>query len=132
MANRRLPGAWRIAVVLPLCAVTAIAASHGTVADESAGILLQIDALRVVCVLRPEASGPRVQRPAAGSIPAQRGALQPLELEPVVTHVWIGLSTQLQPNTQITYTLNCQTAEIRRGLAARDLMWGAMQFNHRF
>lgn len=54
------------------------------------------------------------------------------EIEPVVAEAWMGFVTQLFEQTQLSYTLNYQTAEVRYGKAARDSVWGAVQFSHSF
>lgn len=54
------------------------------------------------------------------------------EIEPVVVEGWFGVATQLLENTQLSYTLNYQTAELREGAANRDALWGAVQFSHSF
>lgn len=54
------------------------------------------------------------------------------QIEPVVAEVWMGFVTQLFEQTQVSYTLNYQTAEIRHGPAARDAVWGAVQLSHSF
>jgi hypothetical protein len=54
------------------------------------------------------------------------------ELEPVLAEAWIGVVTQLMNQTQISYSLNYQTAEISHGPAARDALWGAVQLTHNF
>lgn len=54
------------------------------------------------------------------------------EIEPVLAEAWIGFVTQLFEQTQVSYTLNYQTAEIRKGPAARDYFWGAVQLSHSF
>lgn len=54
------------------------------------------------------------------------------EVEPVLAEAWVGFVTQLFEQTQVSYTLNYQTAEIRKGPAARDYLWGAVQLSHSF
>ena len=54
------------------------------------------------------------------------------EIEPIVAEAWVGFVTQLFEQTQVSYTLNYQTAEIRKGPAARDYFWGAVQLSHSF
>jgi hypothetical protein len=54
------------------------------------------------------------------------------ELRPVLAEAWIGVVTQVFAQTQLSYTLNYQTAEIRHGEAARDSFWGAVQLSHAF
>jgi hypothetical protein len=54
------------------------------------------------------------------------------EIEPIVAEAWIGLVTQIFENTQVSYTLNYQTAELREGLANREALWGAVQLSHSF
>jgi len=54
------------------------------------------------------------------------------EVEPLVAEAWMGVTSQVLGQTQMSYTLNFQTAEIRHGQAARDVLWGAVQISHRF
>ena len=54
------------------------------------------------------------------------------EVEPIVAEAWMGFTSQLFGQTQVSYTLNYQTAEISHGPAARDVVWGAVQISHRF
>jgi hypothetical protein len=54
------------------------------------------------------------------------------EVEPVVLEVWMGFVTQLFEQTQLSYTLNYQTAEVRDGDGERDAVWGAVQLTHSF
>lgn len=54
------------------------------------------------------------------------------EIEPIVAEVWIGVVTEIFDQTQISYTLNYQTAELREGEGARDALWGAVQLSHNF
>jgi hypothetical protein len=54
------------------------------------------------------------------------------EIEPIVAEAWIGFVTQLFRNTQLGYTLNYQTAELRNGSANRAALWGAVQLSHNF
>lgn len=54
------------------------------------------------------------------------------DLEPLVLELWVGFVTQLFEQTQLSYTVNYQTAEIRAGDAARDSFWGAVQLTHSF
>jgi hypothetical protein len=54
------------------------------------------------------------------------------EIEPVVGHAWIGVMTQLFANTELSYALHYQTAELRDGKAARDAFWGGVQLAHSF
>jgi hypothetical protein len=54
------------------------------------------------------------------------------EIEPIVAHAWIGILTQLFPNTELSYALYYQTAEVRDGKAARDAYWGTVQLAHSF
>jgi len=54
------------------------------------------------------------------------------ELQPIIAEAWAGVVTQLLEQTQLSYTLNYQTAEVRRGTAARGALWGALQFSHTF
>lgn len=54
------------------------------------------------------------------------------EIEPIVAEAWVGVVTQLWDQAQLSYTLNYQTAEVRRGEAARSALWGSVQFSHSF
>ena len=54
------------------------------------------------------------------------------EVEPIVAEAWMGFTTQVIGHTQLSYTLNYQTAEVRDGQASRDYLWGAVQLSHRF
>ena len=54
------------------------------------------------------------------------------EIEPIVAEAWIGVMTQLFPNTELSYALHYQTAELRDGKAARDAFWGGVQLAHSF
>jgi hypothetical protein len=54
------------------------------------------------------------------------------EIEPVVAEAWIGLVTRIFDQTQVSYTLNYQTAELRDGEGARDALWGGVQLAHSF
>lgn len=54
------------------------------------------------------------------------------QLEPVIVEAWAGMVTQLLEQTQLSYTLNYQSAEVREGAAARSSLWGAVQFSHSF
>ena len=54
------------------------------------------------------------------------------EIEPIVGHAWVGVMTQLFANTEVSYALHYQTAELRDGKAARDAFWGGVQLAHSF
>jgi hypothetical protein len=54
------------------------------------------------------------------------------EIEPIVGHAWVGVMTQLFPNTELSYALHYQTAELRDGDASRNTFWGAVQLAHSF
>jgi hypothetical protein len=54
------------------------------------------------------------------------------EIEPLVAEAWIGVMTQLFPNTELSYALHYQTAELREGKAARGTFWGGVQLAHSF
>lgn len=54
------------------------------------------------------------------------------DLMPVVGEAWLGVVTQILEQTQLSYSLNYQTAEFRDGKAARDVLWGAVQVSHAF
>jgi hypothetical protein len=54
------------------------------------------------------------------------------EVRPVLGEVWVGFVTQLFEQTQLRYTMNYQTSEVRRGPAARDTLWGGVQLAYSF
>ncbi|MGH8176281.1 MAG: lipid A deacylase LpxR family protein [Steroidobacter sp.] len=54
------------------------------------------------------------------------------EIEPIVAQAWIGVVTQIFAQTQLSYTLNYQTAELREGEGARSSIWGGVQLAHAF
>lgn len=54
------------------------------------------------------------------------------DIEPLVAEVWIGVVTQIAENTQLSYALNYQTAELRVGEADRSALWGGVQLSHSF
>lgn len=54
------------------------------------------------------------------------------EIEPLVAEAWVGFVTQLFEQTQVSYTLNFQTAELRDGPANREALWGSVQLSHSF
>jgi hypothetical protein len=54
------------------------------------------------------------------------------EIEPIVAEAWLGFVTQIFENTQVSYALNYQTAELRDGPANREALWGAVQLSHSF
>lgn len=54
------------------------------------------------------------------------------EVEPLLAEAWIGVVTQILDQTQLSYALHYQTAELRHGPAARDSLWGAVQLTHSF
>ena len=54
------------------------------------------------------------------------------EIEPLLAEAWIGVVTQVMDQTQLSYALHYQTAELRDGAAARDSLWGALQLTHAF
>ncbi len=54
------------------------------------------------------------------------------ELEPIIAEAWLGFVMQLMSQTQVSYSLNYQTSEIRHGAADRDAWWGAVQLTHTF
>jgi hypothetical protein len=54
------------------------------------------------------------------------------EVRPILGEVWIGFVTQLFEQTQLRYTMNYQTAEVRHGPAARDTLWGGVQLAYSF
>lgn len=54
------------------------------------------------------------------------------EIEPLLAEAWIGVVTQILDQTQLSYALHYQTAELRYGAAARDSLWGAVQLTHAF
>jgi hypothetical protein len=54
------------------------------------------------------------------------------EVEPLLVHAWLGVVTQIFEQTNLSYTLNYQTAEVREGRAARDSLWAAVHVSHSF
>ena len=54
------------------------------------------------------------------------------DIEPVVVQAWVGVVTQIFEQTQLSYTLNYQTAELREGEAAHSSLWGGVQLAHAF
>jgi hypothetical protein len=54
------------------------------------------------------------------------------QIESVVAEAWIGFVTQLLEQTQLSYTLNYQSAELREGKGARDSLWAGVQVSHSF
>jgi hypothetical protein len=54
------------------------------------------------------------------------------DTEPLVAEVWIGVVTRISENTQVSYALNYQTAELRAGEADRSALWGGVQLSHSF
>lgn len=54
------------------------------------------------------------------------------DIEPVVAQAWIGVVTQVFVQTQLSYTLNYQSAELRAGEGAQSSLWGAVQLAHTF
>jgi hypothetical protein len=54
------------------------------------------------------------------------------EIEPIVAQAWTGILTQPFPNTELSYALYYQTAELRDGNAARDAYWGSVQLVRSF
>jgi hypothetical protein len=54
------------------------------------------------------------------------------EIEPLLAEAWIGVVTQILDQTQLSYSLHYQTAELRDGPASRDSLWGAVQLTHAF
>lgn len=54
------------------------------------------------------------------------------EIEPLLAEAWVGVVTQLFEQTQLSYTLNYQTAELRDGAADRDALWAGVQLAHTF
>jgi hypothetical protein len=54
------------------------------------------------------------------------------ELEPVLAEAWAGFVMPLFGQTQLAYSLNYQTSEVREGPADRDSLWGAVQVTHVF
>lgn len=53
------------------------------------------------------------------------------DVEPLIAEAWVGVTSQVG-QTEVSYTLNYQTAEVRHGSAARDYVWGGVQISHRF
>ena len=54
------------------------------------------------------------------------------EIAPIVAQAWIGILTQPFANTELSYALYYQTAELRNGQAARGAYWGTLQLAHSF
>ncbi|WP_116807870.1 lipid A deacylase LpxR family protein [Steroidobacter cummioxidans] len=54
------------------------------------------------------------------------------EVQPLLAEAWIGVVTQILDQTQLSYALHYQTAELRNGPASRDALWGAVQLTHAF
>ncbi len=54
------------------------------------------------------------------------------DIEPLVAEVWVGVVTRIFENTQLSYALNYQTAELRAGEADRSALWGGVQLSHSF
>ena len=54
------------------------------------------------------------------------------EVQPLLAEAWIGVVTQILDQTQLSYALHYQTAELRDGPASRDALWGAVQLTHAF
>jgi hypothetical protein len=54
------------------------------------------------------------------------------EIEPLLAEAWVGVVTQILDQTQLSYALHYQTAELRSGDADRDSLWGAVQLTHAF
>jgi hypothetical protein len=54
------------------------------------------------------------------------------EIEPLLAEAWLGVVTQILDQTQLSYALHYQTAELRDGPASRDSLWGAVQLTHAF
>ena len=54
------------------------------------------------------------------------------EVQPLLAEAWIGVVTQILDQTQLSYALHYQTAELRHGDADRDALWGAVQLTHSF
>jgi hypothetical protein len=54
------------------------------------------------------------------------------DIEPIVAQAWIGVVTQIFEQTQLSYTLTYQTAELRDGEGAQSSLWGGVQLAHAF
>jgi hypothetical protein len=54
------------------------------------------------------------------------------EISHFLINAWIGVATQLPNRTELTYTLNYQSSELREGDAVRDSLWGAIELSHSF
>ncbi|MDY6949016.1 MAG: lipid A deacylase LpxR family protein [Pseudomonadota bacterium] len=54
------------------------------------------------------------------------------EVQPLLAEAWLGVVTQILDQTQLSYALHYQTAELRHGPASRDALWGAVQLTHAF
>jgi hypothetical protein len=54
------------------------------------------------------------------------------EIEPVVAQAWIGVVAEIFEQTQLSYTLNYQSGELREGEGAQSSLWGGVQLAHAF
>jgi hypothetical protein len=54
------------------------------------------------------------------------------DIEPIVAQGWVGFVTQVFEQTQLSYTLNYQTAELREGDGAQSSLWAGVQLAHAF
>ena len=54
------------------------------------------------------------------------------EIEPVVAQAWVGVVAQIFEQTQLSYTLNYQSGELREGEGAQSSLWGGVQLAHAF
>jgi hypothetical protein len=54
------------------------------------------------------------------------------EVSHFLLNAWVGLAMQMPNRTELTYTLNYQSSELREGDAVRDSLWGAIQLSHSF
>lgn len=53
------------------------------------------------------------------------------ELEPLLLEGWLGLTTDFG-DLRVQYAFRYQTAEIKRGVGARDLTWAGITVSKRF
>jgi hypothetical protein len=56
----------------------------------------------------------------------------PDQISHFLINAWIGVAMHLANRTELTYTLNYQSSELREGDAVRDSLWGAVQLTQSF
>jgi hypothetical protein len=54
------------------------------------------------------------------------------ELNQVIGEVWLGVTGQISSDTQVSYVMRYQTAEIRDGIGSRDPLWAGVTISHGF